>query len=126
MDLLGEKNVEHNFYADDSPFIFNCTEDKEQVGSIISSVVHRFEHLKLKINVTKTDIIRHKNPFPTEIRMLLTNIGKYTSVKLIGFHLDEITEQRLAKCTALSVSVVEKVVRNKNLANFEQKEKFSR
>ena len=94
MDLLGGMKVKHHFYADDSQFIFNFTEDKEEVEGIITTVIQKFEELKLKINVTKTEMIffktlRDKNPYPTNFTFLSSNIEISKCVKLLGFFLDE-------------------------------------
>ena len=39
MDLLGGMKVKHHFYADYRQFIFNFTEDKEEVEGIITAVI---------------------------------------------------------------------------------------
>ena len=39
MDLLTEENIVHHFYADDSLFIFDFSEENEQISEKISAVL---------------------------------------------------------------------------------------
>ena len=60
IDFLTEENIVHHFYADDSLFIFDFSEEKEQISEKTSAVVGIFEQLKLKVNKIKTEVILFK------------------------------------------------------------------
>ena len=132
MDLLGGMKVKHHFYADDSQFIFNFTEDKEEVEGIITAVIQKFEKLKLKINVTKTEMIffktlQDKNPYPTNFTFLSSNIEISKCVKLLGFFLDEnlTVEKQVNNVCRQCYLQLKKLYGIKNLVDFEQRKSLA-